>query len=523
MALLWALGSQLAFSATTRLDTSATTVTITPNNPRPGDPFTVKVEVFADRFSNGKACGVDITINYNGSSNGAQHVQLHFSNHPQGSVTRSFNVASGASGALLPNISIVGNSTASNERACNGGGSLTAPPPSNNPTVAPTPTPQVALLSKRRASTQQRQVTPGATVDFVLRYQNVGSGTASTVTIEDTLPAGLTFDSATPRGKCANTPPSQVVTCSNLGPLDPHSSVKTVTIRATVDPTATGVLENRATLTFDGPTITPPRTADVEVLNTPKVVLRKTINNKSQKNKVTSLPGERLTYYICYRNAGNADATGVQIIDTLSDQLDSAAASVTVGQLPGVTHTYNANTREVAWTVGTVRTSDPEKCVTVSATLLPNATGDVSNTATATSTNSSNSTSNLAYTDVAREPFLTMSKVPSQTIVSPGQSVTYTITYSNIGSATAPSPILTDTLPPNTTVKDPAAFSSGNPSYDSGTRTIRWDLPPLPAGSGDQTQTYEVIIDSMPPAKICPTTRYLRRRPPGRRSARSLT
>ena len=100
-----------------------------------------------------------------------------------------------------------------------------------------------------------------------------------------------------------------------------------------------------------------------------------------------------------------------------------------------------------------------------SATLLPNATGDVSNTATATSTNSSNSTSNLAYDVPGSRSSQCRRSQPNDCFT--GQSVTYTNAYSNIGSATT----LTHpdhTLPPNTTVKDPAAFSLAIPAMTAG-------------------------------------------------------
>ena len=88
----------------------------------------------------------------------------------------------------------------------------------------------------------------GQNVTFTITVANAGPGVASGVTVTDTLPAGLTYVSATPsQGSCSGT---NTVTC-NLGAINDGASA-TVTLVATV--TTSGTIVNTATVTSDDDT-----------------------------------------------------------------------------------------------------------------------------------------------------------------------------------------------------------------------------------------------------------------------------
>src|SRR5205823_2529983 len=90
-------------------------------------------------------------------------------------------------------------------------------------------------------------VAPGGTLTYHLTVTNNGTpampATTSGVTLTDTLPAGVTFVSATPSsGTCSGT---ATVTC-NLG-IFPSGATATVDIVVTA-PNASGTLTNTATV-----------------------------------------------------------------------------------------------------------------------------------------------------------------------------------------------------------------------------------------------------------------------------------
>jgi len=91
-------------------------------------------------------------------------------------------------------------------------------------------------------------VAVGSTLTYTVSVTNNGPADATGVTLTDTLPAGVTFVSATPsQGSCTHS--GGTVTCP-LGTLA-NGAMASVTI--TVTPTATGILTNTASVTSATP------------------------------------------------------------------------------------------------------------------------------------------------------------------------------------------------------------------------------------------------------------------------------
>jgi uncharacterized repeat protein (TIGR01451 family) len=89
-------------------------------------------------------------------------------------------------------------------------------------------------------------VAQGATLLYTLQATNLGPSTSPSMTITDTLPGQVTFVSSTPPSPtCMHL--AGVVTCTLGTTLAPNASA-TVTIQVTVNPTATGTLNNTATV-----------------------------------------------------------------------------------------------------------------------------------------------------------------------------------------------------------------------------------------------------------------------------------
>lgn len=110
--------------------------------------------------------------------------------------------------------------------------------PTLTPTVTPTGLPGTADLSVVKTDSPD-PATVGGTLTYTILVTNNGPAAATTVTVTDTLPAGVTFSSASPsQGSCAQA--AGIVNCA-LGTLANGASA-TVTIQ--VVPTATGALSN---------------------------------------------------------------------------------------------------------------------------------------------------------------------------------------------------------------------------------------------------------------------------------------
>jgi uncharacterized repeat protein (TIGR01451 family) len=102
----------------------------------------------------------------------------------------------------------------------------------------------VANLSITKTSPPTAQ--PGAPFDYTITVTNDGPDAATNVVVIDTLPAGVTFVSATPsQGNCSGT---TTITCT-LGTINSGANA-TITITVTA-PTSTGTVSNTATVTSD--------------------------------------------------------------------------------------------------------------------------------------------------------------------------------------------------------------------------------------------------------------------------------
>lgn len=85
---------------------------------------------------------------------------------------------------------------------------------------------------------------PGGNITFALIVENTGDVELDPVTVVDTLPNGMSYLSSNPEATSHN----GNVTWENIGPLARGSS-RTITLVATIDADATGILVNTATVT----------------------------------------------------------------------------------------------------------------------------------------------------------------------------------------------------------------------------------------------------------------------------------
>jgi len=366
---------------------------------------------------------------------------------PGGVVT--FTITTTVSGALAPGTDLVNTATVNSPVA--------DPDPSNDQDQTTT---TVALRTQADISVIKRApstVQPGGGITYLLQVTNGGPATAVDVELVDTLPAGVTFVTASPG--CTNTPPgSQTVRC-DLGDLAP-GAFRNILITGQVGAgVALGtVLTNTAVVTSTTPD---PDAGD---------------NSDSASTTVTSggggggggsvdlsvdktaaatvAPGATLIYTIRVRNLSVANsATDVVVSDLLPDGVTYVSDDSPNGCDPSV---GDPSTR-----ICSLGTLAPGADITFHITVAVDPGADdgdvlmnmVAVTADQPDTNPANNQDAVVTTvdddggTGGPSADLAISKVASQPTVMAGEMLVYTITVQNLGPSLVPQVIVTDTLP----------------------------------------------------------------------------
>ena len=210
-------------------------------------------------------------------------------------------------------------------------------------------------------------VIAGNQLTYTLTASNNGPSDATGVSIADTLPAGVTYVSASSsQGTVSQTNGTVNV---NLGSLA-HGATATVTILVTVSPSARGTITNTAVIAGNEPETTlANNTSSVSTQINPLVDLA--IVKTAAPNPVAA--GGLLTYTLTVMNRGPSDATGVTILDTLPTGVTYVSASSSQGTTNQANGTVTVNVGNMAY--GTTAT------VTIVVVVAPSTLGDITNTA----------------------------------------------------------------------------------------------------------------------------------------------
>lgn len=303
-------------------------------------------------------------------------------------------------------------------------------------------------------------VSVGTPLTYTIVISNIGSSNATGVILDDLLPltGSVQFQSASPG--CSLLANNQVQ-CS-LGTVSSSGAVVTIAVTTT----AAGTINNIAVV----------RSPDiVTVIDEEQTQV---IGNTELSIGKTDFPdpvvvGTPLTYTLVVTNNGPAAAASFQITDTLP-------ASVLAGNFPpGCSYISPTLTCNLGFLAANASTS-------ISFVVTPTAVGLITNTAGVTVSGGASdpvSGNNVATqtTQVIAGANLVITKTAASAWVVPGQTVTYTIQYSNTGDSAATGVVISDVLPAFTTY---VADSSGLPGSGSGSGPISWTVGALPAQMG---------------------------------------
>ncbi|WP_433328403.1 DUF7507 domain-containing protein [Spirillospora sp. CA-294931] len=277
----------------------------------------------------------------------------------------------------------------------------------------------------------------GTPVTYTLTVRNDGPSTARGATVADDVPAAVREIAAVPsQGTCSSG--GQRVECA-LGDLDPGVTA-TVRIRGTLDPGASGKIENTATVTSETPNPDPSGTTDT---STGTVTPRADLGMTKEFDPGAVQAGGGMTYLLRAVNQGPSTARDVVLTDALP-------AGVTAADIEAVNGTCE-NARQVI----TCRAAELGVGEVLQVRVLAHVDesfrdDEVTNTAavrSATPDPAPDNNSAKVTTRVDEAADLSVVKSSTGTVVVPGQPMTYDIRVHNAGPSTARDVTLLDSLP----------------------------------------------------------------------------
>ncbi len=306
------------------------------------------------------------------------------------------------------------------------------PDPSNN-TDSVTETPQYADLAVTKVVSD---ATPnvGDTITFTITLSNLGADTATNVTVLDQLPAGLQFVSAT----------------TNEGTYDPGTGIWTV---GTVDTLFARTLQIDALVLAPGSGVPQPATNTASVNTSDQYDPDPTNNTDSVTEtpqyadlaveKIVSNPnpnvGGQVTFTVTLRNLGIDEATGVTIADPLPAGLTFVSASPVAGT------SYSPATG--IWQVGTIPAGGTKTLAIVAAVPGPGSFTNVAAVSTTDQFDPDHTNDRGESTISTREADLAVAKTVSDPTPNVGDTITFTVTVSNLGPDSANNVQITDSVP----------------------------------------------------------------------------
>jgi uncharacterized repeat protein (TIGR01451 family) len=321
--------------------------------------------------------------------------------------------------------------------------------------------------------------TRGSAASYTIPVSNVSpyGPTSGVVTINDTLPLGITPISATGTGwSCSIV--GQTVSCVRSDVLNAASSYPSITLNAVVSQSAPATLTNSATVGGgnEGNLLNDMATDVASVVSSADL----SVTDSASPNPVAA--GSNITYTQVVTNSGPSAADNATVVATIPANTTLVSIAAPAGWVcanPGFGGTGNVVCTDVNMPGSTLASFTLIVKVnsgTANGTVITEA---VSANSSATDPNVANNTATATTVVGTTAPDLTVTNVASPNPVQAGNNITYTQVVTNTGTTAATTATFTENTPANTTfvsITPPAGWTCGafpptctNPSVAGGT------------------------------------------------------
>ncbi|MEM1177831.1 MAG: hypothetical protein AAGM22_05775 [Acidobacteriota bacterium] len=434
------------------------------------------------------------------------------------------SLAAGASGlatcsvvvdaALPPAVTQISNTVTIGDDGANG----PDPTPGDNTSTDPTPVtaaPDLFLTKDDGGAT----AVAGGPVTYTLTYGNSGDQGATGVVITETVPTNTTSGTnagwdvgSVGSGTPCNAQPAGTTCVLSIGPVAAGAGGSAAFAVIVDSPLPSGVdqIANSASIADDGtngPDQDPSNNDDSDqtpVNAAPDLAIVKDDGGASVG------PGDPITFTLNYQNAGTQAATGVVITETVP-------ANTTSGTNPGwevapagsgVACDVQPAGTTCVFTVGALAAGGGGSTIftVIVDAQLPDGVIDIANSASISDDGANGpdedpgNNDDSDQTPVDAAPDLAITKDDGDATVAPGDTITYSLDYQNLGNQEATGVVITETVPANTASGinpgwEVGSVGSGAPCDAQPPTTICvLAVGSVPAGSGG-TATFLVVVD----------------------------
>ncbi len=315
--------------------------------------------------------------------------------------------------------------------------------------TCPTPTADLSMTKSGPSSVQQ-----GNVVSYQMTAFNAGPNTANNVTIADAIPSGLTFNASQSSGNCIQN--GNNILCNNLTLTNGQSATVTIAFNVpTIQNCTQSTILNTASVSTS---TTDPNSGNNQSQTVQTTVTCPSADVSITKNGPSSVTqGGLISYQITVTNAGPGPANGVTITDPVPSGLTFNPSQTSAGcQLIGSNVVCSNLSLTNGQSLSVILGFNVSNSFTCNGTIFNTASVSTSTT----DPNAGNNQSQTVQTAVACiTADLSITKSGPSSVLQ-GGVVSYTLTATNAGPATANNVTLADAIPPGLTFN--ASQSSGN-------------------------------------------------------------
>jgi uncharacterized repeat protein (TIGR01451 family) len=287
-------------------------------------------------------------------------------------------------------------------------------------------------------------IKPDNELSYTLTIKNIGTNSVAFVQVEDTLPAGVEFISATGTDwKCSENN-AQIICDFQKGFLKAGDTTPDIVIKVKVPSDAKNTLINTASLSSTGKeTDSSDNTSTEET----EIAIDKEINLKITQTDTPDpvKPDNELTYTLNIENIGKEDASLIQVEDTLPKDVEFISATGS---------NCSEKDNKVVCDFQSLKAGETAQEIIIKVKVSSNANKTLTNTVTVTASeketdDSDNTSTEETNISTETEVNLKITQIDTPDPVKPDEELTYTLSIENIGKENASLIQVEDTLPNN--------------------------------------------------------------------------